>query len=170
MLNRILTIVENALVVGAFLTMMAFGFANVVSRYLLHTSLAFSIELVINLGVLMTMVATAIGIKHGSHLGFDLIKEKAPKPVRNLLLILIAAGTLTLFTVLLWYGLQTTLSEVRSGQLTPAMKIPKWIFSAALPLGALLSIVRTCQVFWLEWNPKSRILPDSELRERSVLV
>lgn len=168
MLNRSLTVVENALVVGAFLTMLIFGFANVIARYFLNVSLAFSIELVINLGVLVTMVATSIGIKHGSHLGFELIKDNAPKMLRHALLVVIAVGTLALFSVLFYYGLQTTLSEVRSGQLTPAMKIPKWIFSAAIPFGALLSIIRTCQVFWLEYKPQSLILPDSEIRERGV--
>lgn len=168
MVNRMLTAVEHVLVVGAFITMMLFGFANVIARYFLNVSLAFSIEIVINLAVLVTMVATSIGIKHGSHLGFELLKDSAPKRLHQALVTLIALGTLLLFAVLFYYGLQTTLAEVRSGQLTPAMKIPKWIFSAAIPFGSLLSIVRTCQVFWLEYRPASSILPDSEIRERGV--
>lgn len=166
MLNRILTLLEHTIVIGAFVAMMLFGFANVIARYFLHVSLAFSIELVINLGVLMTMVATAIGVKHGSHLGFDLIKEKAPRPLQCAIIIAITAGTILLFVVLLHYGLQSTLAELRAGQTTPAMGVPKWIFSAAIPFGALLCIIRSCQVFWLEMKPASRILPDSEIRER----
>lgn len=168
MLNRVLTRIEHALVVGAFIAMLLFGFANVVARYFLSASLAFSIELVINLAVLVTMVATSIGIKHGSHLGFELLKDSAPKHLQRVLIALIAGGTVVLFGVLFYYGLQTTLSEMRTGQLTPAMKIPKWIFSAAIPFGALLSIVRACQVFWLELKPSSLVLLDSELRERGV--
>ncbi|WP_217136353.1 TRAP transporter small permease [Leucobacter chinensis] len=166
MLNRFLTLLEGTIVIGSFVAMMCFGFANVVARYFLHVSLAFSIELVINLGVLMTMVAAAIGVKHGSHLGFELIKEKAPKPLQRAIVTLITVGTVLLFTVLLHYGLQSTLAELRAGQTTPAMGVPKWIFSAAIPFGSLLCIVRSCQVFWLEMKPTSRILPDSEIRER----
>jgi C4-dicarboxylate transporter DctQ subunit len=40
--------------------------------------------------------------------------------------------------------------QASSGRLTPALGVPQWIFSLALPFGALLGVIRTVQILVTE--------------------
>ena len=40
--------------------------------------------------------------------------------------------------------------QMQIGQTTPALNMPQWVWSLALPLGALLCFIRTIQVLIIE--------------------
>ncbi|TLP98028.1 TRAP transporter small permease subunit [Nesterenkonia salmonea] len=145
MFDRILTSVENTVIVAAFATMTVVYFANVVSRYLLHGSLAFTTEIVVNLAVLLTMVGAAAGVRLGSHPSFDLLPSVSKGLVRTILISLVAAATLSFFLLFLWLGWEMTSRQFVQGRVTPALGVPQWIFSMALPVGAALGAIRAVQ-------------------------
>lgn len=150
MLDKILTHVENTVIVVAFAAMTIVYFANVVSRYLLHGSLAFTTEIVVNLAVLLTMVGAAAGVRLGSHPGFELLPSMSKGALRAVVVFLIAAATLVFFLLFLWLGWEMTSRQFTQGRVTPALGIPQWIFSMALPLGAALGAVRSAQAGYLQ--------------------
>ncbi|WP_120003422.1 TRAP transporter small permease [Nesterenkonia muleiensis] len=150
MLDKILTRVENTVIIGAFIAMTAVYFANVVSRYLLHGSLAFTTEIVVNLAVLLTMVGAAAGVRLGTHPGFDLLPSMSKGLLRTVMVSLIAAATLVFFLLFLWLGWEMASRQFDQGRVTPALGIPQWIFSMALPVGAALGAVRAAQAGYVQ--------------------
>lgn len=145
MVNKIITRVENTVIVAAFITMTVVYFANVLSRYVLHGSLSFTTEIVINLAVLLTMVGASAGVRLGTHPDFDLLPSTAKGALRTGLISLIAVGTLAFFLLFLWLGLDMALDQRTQGRVTPALGVPQWFFSMALPVGAALGAIRAVQ-------------------------
>lgn len=160
MLEKIMTRIENFIIIAAFVTMTIVYFANVVSRYVLNGSLSFTTEIVINLAVLLTMVGASAGIRLGTHPGFDLLPSIAKGSLRTGLVVLIAICTLVFFLLLLWLGWQTTSAQLAQGRLTPALNIPQWIFSMALPAGAALASIRAMQVGYIQIRRTVKITTD----------
>ena len=64
--------------------MMILNFANVVSRYLLSTSIAFTEELTTNLFVWSCFIGAGAAAKRGAHLGFDLIVNSMPSQAKRI--------------------------------------------------------------------------------------
>src|SRR5690625_4269102 len=111
MVNKVITRVENGVIVAAFITMTVVYFTNVLSRYLLHGSLSFTTEIVINLAVLLTMVGASAGVRLGTHPDFDLLPATAKGGLRTGLITLIAVCTLAFFLLFLWLGLDMALDQ-----------------------------------------------------------
>lgn len=145
-LDRILSRLENGLAALAFAVITAVAFSNVVSRYFLDASLAFTSEITVNVAVWLIMLGAVIGVREGSHLGFSLLHERLTGTAKNVLTVFIAAAIIVFFAVLAWYGWEQVQSQIANGRSTPSMQIPQWLFSLALPVGSVLGIVRCVQV------------------------
>lgn len=148
MLDRGLTAVENGFAALAFAVVTAVAFTNVISRYFLDASLAFTTEITINLAVWLTMIGAVIGVREGSHLGFALLHERLQGRAKQVLTVIISAAMVLFFLILLKYGFDQVQSQLASGRATPSMRIPQWLFSLALPVGSAFGILRTVQVTW----------------------
>lgn len=143
---RALDIVENTLAVSAFTVVSVVAFANVLSRYVFNASLAFTSELTVNLAVLLTMVGAAIGLREGSHLGFTLIKDTVTGRKHQLLVLIGGLAIVLFYLALFKFGLDMSIQQFERQRTTPALGLPMWLLSAALPFGAVLGIIRTIQV------------------------
>jgi len=146
MLSRALGMVENTIAAASFMVVTAVAFSNVISRYFLNASLAFTSEITVNLAVWMTMIGAVIAVRERAHLGFPLLKDKSNGVVRHTLTILITLVMVAFLLVLVYYGWDQVSSQRASGRRTPSMDIPQWWFSLALPVGAALAIVRAVEV------------------------
>lgn len=145
-LDSILSTIENGVAALAFALITGVAFTNVISRYFLDASLAFTTEITINVAVWLTMIGAVIGVREGSHLGFSLLHEKLEGKAKDVLTVIIGAAIAVFFAVLLWYGWELASSQMENGRSTPSMQIPQWLFTIALPVGAALGILRTVQV------------------------
>ncbi|WP_109473740.1 TRAP transporter small permease [Ornithinimicrobium cavernae] len=145
-MDRALSAVENGLTALAFATITSVAFLNVVTRYFLDASLAFTTEVTINVAVWLTMLGAVIGIREGSHLGFSLLQEKLRGRAQQVLTVLIGVAIILFFLILARYGWDQVASQLQSGRATPAMRMPQWVFTLALPVGSVLGILRTVQV------------------------
>ena len=75
---KILDWIEEIICVICTIVMTALVFANVISRYVLHSSLSFSEEITTYLFVLLSMMGTAIAAKRRAHLGLSIITDAVP--------------------------------------------------------------------------------------------
>lgn len=132
--------------------MLILNFANVVSRYCLSTSIAFTEELTTNLFVWSSFIATAAAAKRGAHLGFDLLVNSLPAPVRRIISALVTLLTLTLFALLFIYSLDMIETQIMLKQETPALGWPEWVVSLALPVSSVFCFVRFAQAGWIAWQ------------------
>ncbi|SMP60377.1 TRAP transporter small permease [Anoxynatronum buryatiense] len=111
--------------------------ANVVSRYLLSTSLAYTEELVTNLFVYNTFIGASVAARKGAHLGMPIIYDRLNEKNQRWMMFGVALLSAALFLVLLRFGFTMARDQFNFGQRTPALGLPAWIFGAAIPIGGL---------------------------------
>lgn len=145
MLDRTLRRVENGLAALVFAAVAALALLNVVSRYFLGGSLAFTSEITVNLAVWLVMMGTVIGVRENAHLGFGLLHDRATGAVRTVMTVLITVLTVVYFAVFVVFGTELIAHQIELGRATPAVGIPHWLFTLALPVGGLLGAVRAVQ-------------------------
>ena len=132
--------------------MLILNFANVVSRYCLSTSIAFTEELTTNLFVWSSFIGAAGAAKRGAHLGFDLLVNSLPAPVRRLISALVTLVTLGMFALLFYYSIEMIQMQMMLKQETPALGWPEWVVSLALPVSSIFCFVRFAQAGWIAWQ------------------
>ncbi|BDH62197.1 C4-dicarboxylate ABC transporter permease [Lysinibacillus sp. PLM2] len=143
---KIIDYVEEVILFITFLTITLITFANVLSRNIFKFSFSFTEEITINLLVLLTFVGTALGVRRYAHLGFTLIYDIAGSIAKKIIILISSIMSIVLFSILLYYGYEMVQFQMKINQTTPALGMPQWILSLALPFGALLCLVRTLQV------------------------
>jgi len=143
--GRIADRLEEGACVLVFAVMTVVAFVNVITRYVVQYSLAFTEELVVSLFVWLTLLGSAIAFREGTHLAFTFVVERAPRAVRRWALWLTAALNVVLFGLLLYYGLRQIQSERLLGTTSEALAVPQWWYTAGIPAFSILIIVRIVQ-------------------------
>ena len=136
---------EEGACVLIFVVMTVVAFVNVVTRYVVQYSLAFTEELVVSLFVWLTLLGAAVAFREGTHLGFEFLVDRAPRPVRRLFVWLSAALGVGLFAVLVYYGVVQIRAERMLGTTSEALAIPQWWYTAGIPVLGALIVVRIVQ-------------------------
>lgn len=147
-MQRLADRLEEGACVLVFGVMTAVAFVNVITRYVIRYSLAFTEELVVSLFVWLTLLGTAVAFREGSHLAFTWLIERSPRAVRRCLLWLSTALSLVLFAALIWFGLLQIGNERMMGTTSEALAIPQWWYTAGIPAFSALVIVRVLQSAW----------------------
>ncbi|HSB73163.1 MAG TPA: TRAP transporter small permease [Candidatus Methylomirabilis sp.] len=141
-MRRIIEHAEEGLLVFLMGVMTMVAFINVITRYLIRYSLAFTEELVVSLFVWLTLLGTSIAFRQGTHLGFSFIVDRSPRPVQRAAIWLAAGLGVVLFGFLIYFGLGQIRSERMLGTTSEALAIPQWWYTAGIPVIGVLIIAR----------------------------
>lgn len=137
--------IEEYIVALAMFIMTIIAFANVISRKFLGASWSFTEELTANLFILTSMLGAAIAAKRGAHLGLSLITDLLSEKANKVIVIFIGIITSLFCIVLFKEGLVIVKQEMATGQLSPALGWPEWIFGTFIPIGSIFVLVRSLQ-------------------------
>jgi len=132
--------------------MLILNFANVVSRYLLSSTIAFTEEITTNLFVWSCFIGAAAAAKRGAHLGFDLLVMNLPRKIQRIITALVTLLTLSLFALLFLLSFDMIETQIMLKQETPALGWPEWVISLAITVGAFFCFVRFAQAGWISWQ------------------
>jgi len=139
-------------------------FLQPVQDALLRLNLGWAQELCIYMFVWMAKFGAAYGVRHGTHVGVDVLVRALPaSKARYMVLVGLAGGAIftgivgTLGARFVWengfhYALYHALGiagdDLFEGPTSPDMEIPTWIPYACVPLGSYLMCFRFLQVAW----------------------
>jgi TRAP-type C4-dicarboxylate transport system permease small subunit len=143
---------EEALAGGLLGVMAVLAFLNILARYLTRYSLAFTEEIEVAALVWISMLGAAIAFREGLHLGLGILRDRLPRPLRQGLAALTGVTGVATMAMVAWAGWWQIQSQIALGTTSEALGIPEWIYTAALPVGALLVIVRMLQVLGTEMS------------------
>ena len=136
----------------------------VIQDYTIRLDVSWAQELCIYMFVWMAKFGAAYGVRHGTHVGVDvLVRKLPPSKARYLILFGLLAGALftavvgTLGARFVWdngahyaffhaFGQPT--GDVPEGPTSPDLEIPTWIAYSCVPLGSYLMCLRFLQVAW----------------------
>lgn len=145
MFDRVMTVIERIIIAVSFATITFLAFANVIARYVFHASFSFTSEILINVAVLLTMFGASAVTRQGSHPAFTMLRETSRGMQQRAVTLIICFAMLVFYVVFLWLGYEMVSNQAGSGRLTPALGTPQWLFSVALPAGALFGSLRVVQ-------------------------
>lgn len=141
-MKRIIDHAEEGLLVFLMAVMTMVAFINVITRYLIRYSLAFTEELVVSLFVWLTLLGTSIAFRQGAHLGFSFIVGRSPRPVQRAAIWLAAGLGVVLFGFVIYFGIGQIRSERMLGTTSESLAIPQWWYTAGIPVIGVLIIAR----------------------------
>ncbi len=136
---------EEVLCAILFAIMAIVAFVNVISRYLLKYSLAFTEELVVSFFVWLTLLGTAIAFREGSNLGFSFITDRLPPKIRKILLWVSAGLGASLFMYLIYFSIHQIREEIGLRITSMGIGVPQWWYSIGMPVWSVLVIIRVFQ-------------------------
>lgn len=140
--NQLDGLVENIIFISTAGFVLV-SFIQVISRYVLNSSLSWSEELCRYLFVLTVFLGSAVGLLHRKHVSVDLMEKIIPVKIKHyyILLIDIIVGVFSLF--LGYVGLQMAMKSMT--QPSPAMQIPLGYVYLAIPIGCTLMFINAAR-------------------------
>jgi TRAP-type C4-dicarboxylate transport system permease small subunit len=111
-------------------------FAQVIARYLLNASLAWSEEATRLLFIYLTFFGFVVAVQTGRNLHVDLLVGRLPVGPRRWMRILVHLVSAVFLAVVAWQG--ASLVQQVSGQRTPALQLSKSFFYVPIPAASVL--------------------------------
>lgn len=132
-------IIPEELISAILLSIMAsIAFINVISRWFLHLSLAFTEEITIHFFVWMTTLGIAIAFERSAHLGMVTIYERLPKIPRKIASAISAIIAISLFLLVNYYAIREIYMDMTIFKMeSEALRIPQWIYTMGTPIFSL---------------------------------
>lgn len=146
MIAKFLDHFEEIILVPGFAIMLIINFCNVLSRYVLHNSWAFTEELCVMMFVYVSFFGAAVAVKRRQHLGFTLIIDKLPPKLKMIDTVLISIMVIIFVGIMVYYGVIVCQNQLHYKSITAALRISTAYASACIPLSGVLIIIRTIQV------------------------
>ncbi|MCF7936404.1 MAG: TRAP transporter small permease [Synergistales bacterium] len=125
--------------------MVTIAFVNVVTRYFIHMSLAWTEEIEVNLFVWLVLLGTAMAFKRGGHLAMSFVYNRFPRGLRLGCYLFFIGLTAVFFGVLAYLGYREVCDEVALCVTTESLAIPVYYYTIATPLLSILVIIRLIQ-------------------------
>ena len=141
---------EEILLAATLFVMVLVNFLNVVSRYFIHASISFTEELLMLLLIWNTMLASALAFKYKSHLGLSALTDLFPQKFQKFVVIISTFATVVLMGTLVKYGIGMLQNQFKFNVRTPVLSMHESIISIAIPLGALLILIRVIEAGYHE--------------------
>ena len=145
MLRRWYDGVVTTLVVAAVTVMLGAALVGTVSRYLTFLpSISWGEEVTRFAGIWSVFLVAGFTLRHGAHLGVDLLTVRLPARWRNAVRLVNCALTLAFSGLLLVYGVR--LAAENRGQYSAALEWSMGAVYLCIPIGATLMILETLGV------------------------
>jgi TRAP-type C4-dicarboxylate transport system permease small subunit len=136
---------EEVLCAVLFGIMAIITFGNVITRYFLKYSFAFTEEIVVSFFVWLTLLGTAIAFREQSHLGFSFLIDRLPGKAQRTLLWFSAALGAVLFLFLIYFSILQLGDEIALKITSSGIGVPQWWYSIGMPIFSVLVILRIFQ-------------------------
>jgi len=140
--------IEEAVAAAVMAILGLITLANVVVRYLTNYSFAFTEEYSIALMVVVALLGTSIAAARNRHMRITWFVERLPRPLALIANFVAMLATAAMFALLVGLGAKLTWDEYRFEVLSPGLGDPQWIYTLALPLFAVLVLLRAVGWWW----------------------
>jgi TRAP-type C4-dicarboxylate transport system permease small subunit len=138
--------IEELLAATTIIVLVLITLANVIARYLLHASFAFTEEYSSVLLLCMVFVTTSAAMAKNTHIRMTFLADRISPRNQERATIFGSAAVIVCFGIVVYYGSLMCWDAYRFGETSPGMGHPMWVYLIWLPLLSLLTIVRAIGV------------------------
>jgi C4-dicarboxylate transporter DctQ subunit len=144
-LNRRLGVVVNAVEVSILVFCVAslaiLLITNVFARTFFQ-SIYFAEEVSKFLVMLTTFTGVSYGVRKARHIRMGAFLDAMPPKMEKTFLIIISFISAVVMGILTWFSYKYLMNAMDMGHMTPALRVPKWIFYVIIPIGFGLACVQ----------------------------
>lgn len=134
--------VEEHIVATILFSVMIITFWGVVARFVLNDASVWAEEAARYLTVWGVFIGASLGAKKGAHIGVEAFVVFLPKRFQQYVNIITTVICIGFCCMIAFIGYDYAMRLFKTGQLTPAMRIPIVIAYAAVPIGCALMTIR----------------------------
>ena len=139
---------EEGLAVACMAVLLVITLLNVLTRYFTDQSFAWSEEISVFLMVLMTLAGASAATARDRHVRIEFFYEGGTPQRRRRLKVFAACVTALLFAVLALLFSRVVADEIRFGETSMGMGVPRWWFTVFSPLLCAAIALRSAGVAW----------------------
>lgn len=137
--------IEQWLMLGFYSYIVAVVIIEVIRRFILEYSSIWGEETARFAFVYLVWIGAAAAIKERSHIRIDVLFQLVPKSVKQYFYIFGEFVTLLFACLAIYYSTESVLISIRFDSLTSGLRINQAWFTAAVPIGFTLIIIRLLQ-------------------------
>ena len=135
-------LIEELVVAILIIVMVLMVTAQVLSRYVFHTSLSHTEELVRYMFVWATFLGIAAAAYRNRHLSLAVSQSFIPSRYLRWARRAAATGALLFAITIIFFGIRIVLLQFGTRQTTAALGMPMWIIGLAIPVCSALLVFR----------------------------
>lgn len=152
--------IEERLGVACMVVLALITLGNVLTRYFTDESFAWTEEISVFLIVVMTLAGAASVAGRDGHIRIEYFYDGGSAGRRRLLRALSGAITTLVFVALAILFAIDVADEIRWGETSMGLGVPRWWFTATLPFLCLAVAARAALAGWRGWTrPEAREAP-----------
>jgi len=136
---RIIQTLEEWMLAGSILTLAALSIGNVIARNLFNSSITAAEELSQWLMITICFVGLSYAVSRGRHIRMTALYDLLNPRWKKAFALAISILTSLLMAVLGLYACSYVRTVYQLGGISPALRIPFWIFYLSAPLGLFLA-------------------------------
>lgn len=163
-MKRLPVALEEGLAVASMALLVVITLLNVLTRYLTDESFAWTEEISVFLMVVMTLAGTAAAAARDRHIRIEYFYEGGSAARQRTLKITAACIAGLLFVVLAVLFARVVADEVRYGETSMGLGVPRWWFTVFSPLLCAAIALRSFGVAWRTAHHASRAESDAPAR------
>lgn len=137
---------EEGFCVVLLVIMTTLNFANVLSRYVLHSSISFTDELTVMAFVWVSMIGAAVAYKRAAHMSMSFIQDQFSRKNQAWFALFSMLCSVIFLGILIFYGVLLVRKQIMLGYKTPSLRLPGAFQSASIPVGGFFMIIRAIQL------------------------
>jgi len=146
-IDVILTFFEDWTLFITVMVVLIALFVNVILRYTINYSLAWSEELVREVIIYTTLIGCSSAIKHRSMIKVDVLLQLVPK-TKYPLMFFSHLATIVFSLMMVYYGWQVVVQQAMTHQKTIILQIPLVILYMWMPMMGIMMLLRTIHVIY----------------------
>ena len=140
--------IEEVLGVACMVVLVVLTLGNVLTRYLTDASFAWTEEISIFLIVVMTLAGAASIAARDGHIRIEFLYDSGSARRRRVLRLVSAFATAALFAALAALFVVTLAEEIKWSETSMGLGVPRWWFTAPIPLLCAAVAVRAGRRGW----------------------
>jgi len=169
-LGKVVNAVEVSILVFCVAALGILLIVNVVARTFFQ-SIYFAEEVSVFLVTLTTFAGVSYGVRKARHIRMGAFLDAMPPKMEKVFLIVISLVSVVVMGIMAWFSLEYLLNAMTRTHMTPALRVPKWTFYVAVPLGfamAAIQYIRTIVKNLIEKDPWQSPEQQSEYEDEVI--
>ena len=168
--GKVVNAVEVSILVFCVAALAVLLITNVFARTFFQ-SIYFAEEVSKFLVMLTTFTGVSYGVRKARHIRMGAFLDAMPPKMEKTFIIIIALVSAVVMAIMAWASWEYLINAMSKGHMTPALRVPKWIFYVIIPIGfglACIQYIRTIIKNLIEKEPWQSPDQQSEYEDEEI--